>query len=609
MKQKKRSLIRWFGSLRLSHKMMMSVGLLFFCSNLFMLFLISSVASSSLKQKSCEQLQGQLAITLSTMGSSINDITDLMVSLALASDLADYVDHGTEYERNYLEVVNGANESMRVLLGANHMVDYVALLCLDADEFLYDGEPQLPGGPQPQYDIRQVFLENYESAEPFLNSSIQYNVLRENYRVPELNLFYPVGRRYAFPGEDPAALLVVGLNTEKMLRYVAAEEEGLHIRFLTADGRILVSEHPKETGSREADFERYQGREGQFTRGDELVVYQYGQEGYWAADGRISQRVLFSDIRRMVCFLSLVIFLGTLLAIVVSAVCCGCFYAPMQEIVLCMQQVSEGRLHQKMRQYEEKDFRQLSEGFNSMTESIRNLIEEVHEQEQKMTEIRLNALQSQIKPHFLYNTLECIHWQALSEGSVEVSRIVMALSRYYRLCLSKGQDIVPLSQELEHTKSYLTIQNMRFDHIVQVSYQIDDRLMDLMLPKITLQPLVENAIYHGIKTEEDRKGHLVITGKITGGRTVLTVEDDGIGMPDEEIDQLNRTIDVLVNDGSYGVKNVHQRIAIRYGKDYGLYYRRNESGGITVEIRLPHPKQEKEPGGGGEAFVQHIDCG
>lgn len=609
MKHKKRSLIRWFGSLRMSHKIMMSVGLLFLCSNLIMLVLISRMASASLEEKACEQLQGQLTITLSAMGNSISDITDLMVSLSAGSDMADYVDQETEYERHFLQVVNGANESMRVLLHANNMVDYVALIRLKEPAFLYVGEPQRPDREDPRFDIRQVFLDNYEDAECFLNSSIQYNVLRENYRVPELNLFYPVCRQYAHPGEDPAALLVVGINTNKMLRYMAEEDEDLHIRLLTSDGVVLASEHREQTGMKEEQFGQYQEQRGQFVRGDDLVVYQYSREGTWAADGWISQKVLFSDIRRMTLLLSMVIACGTLLTIGISAVCCRRFYAPMQEIELCMQRVAGGELDQKMRAYEEKDFRQLSIGFNHMTRSIQKLIEEVHHQEQEMTEIRLNALQSQIKPHFLYNTLECIHWQALAEGNVEVSKIVMALSRYYRLCLSKGQDIVPLSQELEHTNSYVTIQNMRFDNIVQIRYQIDERLMDLMLPKITLQPLVENAIYHGIKTEEDRKGHLLITGQEQGEDVILTVEDDGVGMSDAEIDQLNQTIDILINDGSYGVKNVHQRIAIRYGTGYGLYYRKNERGGITVEIRLPGQEAEGSSGGGEETFVQYTDRG
>ncbi|MCI8584413.1 MAG: sensor histidine kinase [Lachnospiraceae bacterium] len=609
MKQKRRSLIHWFGTLRLSHKMMMAVGLLFFCSNLAVLFLISHVATAVLKQKACDQLQGQLSVTLSVMDSSFSDITDLMVQLALASDLADYVDRGAEYESNHLKVVNGANESMRVLLRANNMIDYVALIRLDDPELLYQGEPQIQDKTNPEYNIRNIFLENYQGAEQLRNSSIQYNVQKEHYRLPELNLFYPVCRRYASLGEDPVALLVVGVNTEKMLRYVAAEDENLHIRFLTADGVVLVSEEPEQIGIREEQFAQYQGRRGQFAQNDGLVVYQYSKDGLWAADGQISQKILFADIRRISWLLSLVILFATFLSIAVSAVCCGRFYAPMQEIIRRMQQVSEGKLDQKMGLYEEKDFRQLSRGFNHMTESIQNLIAEVHEQEQEMTEIRLNALQSQIKPHFLYNTLECIHWQALLEGNVEVSRIVMALSKYYRLCLSKGQDLVPLSQELEHTDSYVTIQNMRFDNIVQMEIRIDDGLLDRMLPKITLQPLVENAIYHGIKTEEDRKGHILITGQKVGEEVLLTVEDDGVGMTEEEIDRLNQTIDVLINDGSYGVKNVHQRLAIRYGKEYGLYYRKNPHGGITVEIRLPGTDGEREPGGGEETFVQYIDRG
>lgn len=605
----RRSLTRWFGSLRLSHKMMTSVGFLFFCSNLVILLLIGHMATSSLKQKACEQLQGQITITLSTMGGSISDITGLMVNLASASDMADYIEQGAKYEAQYLDIVNGVNESMRILLRANAMVDYVALVLLDQEGFLYVGESQTPVREYPRYDIREVLLDNYQGARCFFNSSFQYNVLRENYRDPELNLFYPICRRYGSPGDAPVALLVAGINTEKMRHYVAAEDGNLHIRLLTADGMVLVSENPEQTGQMEEQFSRYREEAGQFARGDELVVYQYAPGGMWLADGTISQKVLFSGVRRMTVVMSMVIVFCTLLTIAVSTFFCNCFYAPMQEIVHRMQQMSKGNLNEKMRPYEEKDFRQLSDGFNKMTESIRNLIEEIHEQEQKMTEIRLNALQSQIQPHFLYNTLECAHWQALSDGNIEVSRIVMALSKYYRICLSKGQDFVPLSQELEHIQSYVTIQNMRFDNIVQVEYRINEELMGMTLPKITLQPLVENAIYHGIKIEEDRKGRLLLTGRKKDGYILLTVEDDGVGMAKDEMEKLNQTMDVLINDGSYGVKNVHQRMAIRYGRGYGLFYRTNEYGGVTVEIRLPDEDGGKETGRGRGNFVQHIDRG
>lgn len=165
--------------------------------------------------------------------------------------------------------------------------------------------------------------------------------------------------------------------------------------------------------------------------------------------------------------------------------------------------------------------------------------------------------------------------------------MVLALSRYYRLCLSKGQDIVPLSQELEHTQSYVKIQNMRFDNILEVEYRIPEELMDMPLPKITLQPLVENAIYHGIKPVDDRKGHVVISGTRLADQVLLVVEDDGIGMTPEELDHLNTTIGILVNDGSYGVKNVHQRLSVRYGAGYGLHYASNDAGGVTVTVRLP----------------------
>jgi two-component system sensor histidine kinase YesM len=231
-----------------------------------------------------------------------------------------------------------------------------------------------------------------------------------------------------------------------------------------------------------------------------------------------------------------------------------------------------------MKLYNEQDFNFLSEGFNEMTSSIKSFIDVIHRQEQENIEIHLKALQSLIKPHFLYNALECIHWQALMEGAPEASKMIIALSRYYRLCLSNGEDVVSLTQELENTESYVVIQNMRFDNIVSVEWNIPEELRCLEIPKITLQPLVENAIYHGIKPVDDRKGHILISAQRGNGTLIITVKDDGIGMSQESVERLNSTIGQFINDGSYGVKNVHKRLELRYGTGYGLYYEKNEMG-------------------------------
>lgn len=584
MEQKRRNPVQWFQSLYLSHKTMISVGLLIFCSNLLILILVSRAATGSLRQKTIQQLQSQLTVSLSTVSSTMDDLTELMLYLTKTSDVVDFTTRGPDYEENYLEIVNNTNEVMRFVKQASNIVDYVGLLRMDSDEFLYIGEII------PEYNIKEIFLDNFSDAQPFSDQGIRRNFLINCYSVTEMNLYCPIYEKYTISAEQPEAVLVVGINTEKLLQYVSVDESSLKIRMLTADGVVTASEENSEVGTQAAWAAQYGASNGELSINGELVVFQRSENGLWLADGAVAQSVLFSGIRQIAAVMSVVIFAFTALSIVFSTWLCKRFYEPMNEVLHAMERVQNGNLEVQMKPYLEKDFSQLSTGFNEMTSAIKSFISAIQHQEQENTEIRLNALQSQIKPHFLYNTLECIHWQALMEGASGASKMVMALSRYYRLCLSKGADIVPLSQELEHTESYITIQNMRFDDILSVTWDIPAELHYLEIPKITLQPLVENAIYHGIKPVENRKGHVDISGRQEEDCLILVVADDGIGMPQEEINRLNHTIDQLINDGSYGVKNVHKRLEIRYGKGYGLHYAKNEAGGITVTIRLPARK-------------------
>lgn len=580
MEQKKKSLMNQFRSLRLSYKLMTSVGLLIFCSNFLILLLVCQSTTDSLRQKTCEQVQGQLTISLSTVSSSVSDITKLMTTLSATTNVEEFVDDGSNYQEHYLEIVNEANEAMRMLVSSNSIVDYAALLRMDGSECLYVGQSLTSARAQ------DILLENYQTSYLYIDSGIQAAILQNVYNSPQINYFCPLYQRYHAPGDEPAALLVVGVDLNRMQEYIKTDEENLNLRLLARDGTILVSGKSGEIGTQAEWSARYTESQGELSIGGNLIAYQCADDNLWMADGSISQRVLFAGIRHSAMLMAVIILALTGLAIVICAFCCGWFYTPIQELVQAMSLVSEGDLDTTIRDYEGKDFQQLSDGFNQMLTAVRGLIASIQRRERENTEIRLNALQSQIKPHFLYNTLECIHWQALLADDNEVSEMVMALSTYYRLCLSKGQDIVPISQEIEHTQSYVTIQNMRFDNILEVDYRIPQELLNVLLPKITLQPLVENAIYHGFKSAEKRKGHVVISGEVAQDAVLLRVADDGAGMSDADLAHLNDTIDVLVNDGSYGVKNVHQRIAIRYGKGYGLHYEKNASGGVTVIIRL-----------------------
>ena len=195
------------------------------------------------------------------------------------------------------------------------------------------------------------------------------------------------------------------------------------------------------------------------------------------------------------------------------------------------------------------------------------------------------------------NTLECIHWQALVGGNQEISTMVKALAQYYRICLSEGKDIIPLSMELEHVRNYLIIQNMRYGNIITLAEKVPEEYLSVRIPKLTLQPLVENSIYHGIRVKEGVTGTVEIAVVESEGAVCLTVKDDGGGMEPEQLADINQNISDMERDVGYGITNndsikcvdvfINKRIELMYGEQYGLSFRQNEGRGTCVEIRLP----------------------
>ena len=214
-------------------------------------------------------------------------------------------------------------------------------------------------------------------------------------------------------------------------------------------------------------------------------------------------------------------------------------------------------------------------------------LRKVKEEQYQIDQIQMEVLQSQIQPHFLYNTLDCIHWQAIINGDQETSKMIKALASYYRISLSKGKDIINIKEELEHIKNYLYIQKMRYGDILDYEITADENCLSEAIPKLTIQPLVENAIYHGIKCKDGRVGNIKIIVSDEGNRISIKVRDDGVGMSAEEIEEINKKGLKADSEFGYGARNVHRRIQLYYGNEYGLHYSMNSDKGITVMTYLP----------------------
>lgn len=259
---------------------------------------------------------------------------------------------------------------------------------------------------------------------------------------------------------------------------------------------------------------------------------------------------------------------------------------PIKHLESSMKEVEKGNFDIQVDIQSSNEIGHLSNRFNRMTTEIKELmLQNVKEQELKRKS-ELQVLQAQINPHFLYNTLDSIIWMSETGKSKEVTHMTASLAKLFRLSISKGQEFISISNEIEHIKSYLTIQKMRYKSKLDFEINVDKSILSYKVIKIILQPLVENAIYHGIRNMEGI-GHIQINGTRKENRILLQVIDNGIGMTKEDIQNMYQKDRTSENGSGIGVQNVETRIKLHFGDQYGLHFESELGRGTTVTVWLP----------------------
>ena len=233
----------------------------------------------------------------------------------------------------------------------------------------------------------------------------------------------------------------------------------------------------------------------------------------------------------------------------------------------------------------------LIDTYNYMTRKMDQLMTEQAKAAEELRIAEFHTLQAQINPHFLYNTMDMINWLAQQGRTDEVSLAVQKLSRFYKLTLSRKQSISTIASEAEHVSIYLQIQNMRYHDSISFVCDIPDELMEYQIPKLTLQPIIENSVLHGILETPSKTGTIVLTGWLEDSDIVLLISDDGVGIPPEKLQTLLLENSYGITSASSGtniaVYNTHRRLQILYGEKYGLKYSSEFGKGTDVELRIP----------------------
>ena len=261
---------------------------------------------------------------------------------------------------------------------------------------------------------------------------------------------------------------------------------------------------------------------------------------------------------------------------------------PIRRLTQVTDQVAKGDLTVRSDVTGGLEARVLSDSMNTMIDKINELLEQVKTEQVRLRRAEFELLQSQINPHFLYNTLDAIVWLAEAGEQKKVVSMVGSLSDFFRISLNQGQDILDVREELQHVRSYLEIQQMRYQDILQYEICVPEELYSSRIPKITLQPLVENALYHGIKNKRG-KGMIRIDGEMEDSDCILRITDNGRGMTPERLGQVREGIRNrnACETEIYGLYNVNERIRLNFGEKYGITITSTYGEGTCVTVRLP----------------------
>lgn len=314
------------------------------------------------------------------------------------------------------------------------------------------------------------------------------------------------------------------------------------------------------------------------TKSDYSKWYLIGK--MYVDDINIHRETLFNYFTSMV-------FIALIIAVILSILLSRSILSPVNHLLSGISTFQSGDLDVQVKVEADNELGILTSSFNRMTKRIKNLIEENRQSERNKRKSELDALQAQINPHFLYNTLDSIVWMGEAGKNSEVVRMTSSLAKLFRISINKGKEYITLAQEIEHVESYLIIQQMRYGDKLNYKIEMDPALKKIRIVKILLQPIVENAIYHGIK-QLPGDGMIEIRVNREDDKLIIEIEDNGMGMSEETIQKLlGGEINPEAKGSGVGVYNVDQRIKLYYGDDYGLSIDSEVFEGTTITLTLP----------------------
>ncbi|NOU67013.1 HAMP domain-containing protein [Paenibacillus sp. LMG 31461] len=370
-----------------------------------------------------------------------------------------------------------------------------------------------------------------------------------------------------------------------------------YLSLISEDGIISYKNVAKKYKIKDSELQRLVMQtpqaSGQITITNELgnemlVVYDTLRINKWKIAAIVPKDELLHKVSYIKYLILVIMCILFVIAIFLSNLLANIITKPIIRLTRKINTIEEGNLDIEFKELSRNEIGVLNRGIRDMIHRIKQLLLQIEKEQEKKRRAELAALQFQIRPHFLYNTLYSIKHLIELDEKKEASQMVTSLSDFFRISISKGSEIIPVSQEIEHINHYFTIQELRYGDSFTYEIDMEPAMLDFNIVKLTLQPLIENAIYHGIKNSRT-KGHIRIKGFIQEDDCVIRIEDNGAGMATEKLEQINRFLSNMCTsedgDGTgIGIYNVHKRLRLNYGMKYGLRYESSSEAGTIVVV-------------------------
>jgi len=568
MQNKMKKLLHWVNGIKLRYKLAIIYSMFCFLP-VMLLFLLSFLQMRSIiDDKEKLNLQSYLQQSVSSMDRTLDGYNSLSDYIAFDRTLAEAfsMEYGTPYEQ-YEQLTQKVDPILR---SSSYFHGGMQRITIYTDNGMVKHDTTVaPVSEIEETDWYQKTLEH-----PGLNWFVNY---------PEKTLFS--ARKLAFSGaREGVNILYMDVDYQKLFTPYAEtliSECGLYI---TDQEGKLVFEESRFSGKNQNYDLTYSEFLEQRDRGsaDYTILCEQSNTTGWTVWLYQPVGLAGESMRPIGVMAGVTILICIFAAVLAYFITSGMVSGRIERLTCLMQEVQEGSMDMQVGSDDRDEIGMLYRGFGSMMKRIRTLINEVYLGKITQKEAELKALQAQINPHFLYNTLSLINWKALAAGEEDISRMTLAMSTFYRTALNRGRNVLQVEAELSNTRAYLEIQSMLHDGDFDYEIEVQPEILQCESLNLILQPLVENAIHHGIEEKTDGRGKISVRGWKEDNCVWFMVEDNGVGMEQKVADKI-----LTMESKGYGVRNVDERIRLCYGEKYAMKVESVVGKGTKMTIHFP----------------------